>query len=61
MSKMTPTLEEQKAIVALKRIAQKWPSTAWIFASDGILRVLRCGPTGEQKILLSGGWAPITS
>jgi hypothetical protein len=51
---MTPlTKEEKQAITALKRIADKWPDTLWLFATGLAVHVMRRGPNGEHVVLPS--------
>lgn len=38
---------EKQAVAALKRIAERWPDTLWIFTTGGYLHVMRNGPDGE--------------
>ena len=42
------TLEEEKAIRALKRIAKTWPKSLWLYSASGTLHVMRTGENGEQ-------------
>lgn len=46
--------EERRAIMALHRIAKKWPKSLWLFSASGSLWVMRAGPDGE-KIKLGNG------
>ena len=42
------TEEERKAIASLKRVAQKWPESLWLFAGNGSLCVMKKGEDGER-------------
>ena len=55
---MKATLEEQKAIDALKRLAKKWPSSLWLFSASGTLHVMRKGSDDEHVVLRHGGVDP---
>ena len=52
------TVDEKKAIDALRRLAKKWPDTLWIFADGNSLHVTRCGADGEHVMLSHGGVDP---
>lgn len=43
------SVEEQKAIAALKRLAKRWPKTLWLASMSGTLSVMALGPTGERE------------
>ena len=43
---MEATLEEQKIIKSLKRLAKKWPKGLWLYSASGTLCVMRTGPNG---------------
>jgi hypothetical protein len=53
--KIKPTSEEKKAIEALKKIADKWPKSLWLFSASGSLCVMRRGSNGEQVMKKNGG------
>ncbi len=46
MIELTP--EEEKAIKALKRVANNWPDTLWLFSANGTLNVMKCNQDGER-------------
>ena len=48
---ITPTPEEKRAIASLKRVANKWPDSLWIFASDQGLTVMRNNDEGKHATL----------
>jgi hypothetical protein len=52
---MTPTKKEEAAIAELKKLAQKWPKSLWLFSASGTLCVMRCGPDGGQVTTPGGG------
>jgi len=43
------SVEEQRAIAALKRLAKRWPQTLWLASMSGTLSVMVLGPTGERE------------
>ncbi len=45
-----PTHEERLAILALKRVARRWPESLWLFSADGSLCVMRAGPHGKHMM-----------
>lgn len=53
--KIKPTKQEAQAINALKRIAEKWPSTLWLFSASGTLCVMRRNTNGGQAMKNNGG------
>ncbi len=52
---MEATKQETAAILALKKIAKRWPATLWLFSASGTLCVMRSGENGEQKVNSTGG------
>ena len=63
----TLTAEEKRAIRALKKLAENWPETLWLFAGDETLAVLRLGPEGkrmykngavDQDFMVASIWLP---
>ena len=44
------SLEEIKAIKALKRIAKNWPGTLWLYSAAGTLWVMRKNDNGKYAI-----------
>ncbi len=52
------TVDEKKAVDALRRLAKKWPDTLWIFADGNSLHVTRCGKDGERVMLPTEGVDP---
>lgn len=49
------TAQEEKAISDLKRLANRWPKTLWLFSAEGVLHVMRLGPDG-QRVQASDGF-----
>lgn len=49
------TDEERAALLALARLAQKWPKTLWLYAANGSLCVMRTGAYGEHVTTSNGG------
>lgn len=50
------TVEERRAIAALRRLAKRWPKTLWLLLrDDGGLKVMRTGPDGKH-VMMYGGW-----
>lgn len=47
---MTITIEEEKIIKSLKRLAKKWPKSLWLFSASGTLCVMKCNKKGEQAM-----------
>lgn len=45
------TVEEERAIATLKRLAKRWPKTLWLYSGSGVLIVMRCGPDGKHAML----------
>lgn len=48
VSKVIVSLEEQRAINSLKRLARKWPDTLTIFGWSGSLHILKNGDEGIE-------------
>lgn len=48
------TKEEESAIRALNRIANKWPDGLWIYAADGVLHVMLQGADGGHAFVGDG-------
>lgn len=42
------TREEKAAIAELKKLAQKWPDTLWLFSASGSLHVMRYDDDGNS-------------
>ena len=55
MCEIVLTEKEKAAIRALDSLAKKWPKTLWLFSASGSLKVMRCGPNGEQMVGEFGG------
>lgn len=51
---MRLTVEEQRVIEDLKRIAKRWPRTLWLYSASGSLHVMRTGEDGEPVKKLAG-------
>jgi len=49
------TVEEKRAIAALKRVAKIWPPSLWLFSASGNLCVMRNGPDGDSVMCSNGG------
>lgn len=47
--------EEKKAINALKRLAEKWPKSLWLFSGSGILCVLKKAKGNNRAMNKNGG------
>ena len=52
------TPEEKAAIRDLKKLAQKWPKSLWLYSGAGSLFVLRTTPEGEHAMTKHGGVDP---
>lgn len=50
------TADERRAIAALKRLANKWPKSLWIFSGSG--SIMKVGPNGEKMKTASDGIDP---
>lgn len=50
-----PTDEERRAIATLRRLANRWPKTLWLFSASGQLNVMRLRQDGQKAM---GGDAP---
>jgi hypothetical protein len=56
---MYTTADELRAIKALKRVAQRWPKTLWLFAGDGYtVSILKVKDDGTRAMTPSGGTDP---
>ena len=53
---MKLTKQEQKAIIALKKIAEAWPSTLWLYSASGSLCVMTHDRNGNRALTLGGGY-----
>ncbi len=53
-----PYNTEAKAITALKRVAERWPDSLWLFSASGTLCVMRKGPDGEHVMRKGAGVDP---
>jgi len=59
MTKIKLTKEERNAIATLKRLADRWPASLWIFAGgDGQLSVMRLDGNSKKAVTNSGGFDP---
>jgi hypothetical protein len=45
-SELTP--DERKAVAALRKLAESWPASLWLFSGSGTLHVMRFGPAGDR-------------
>lgn len=52
------TVEEEKAIAALKRIAKKWPESLWLFSASGTLCVMKKYPGNSRY---PPGWSDLST
>jgi hypothetical protein len=55
MIHFTLTKEERAVIIALKRIAKRWPKTLWLFSASGELHVMRNDENGDRVFLPTDG------
>lgn len=44
------TNEEKSAVASLKRLAQKWPDSLWLFSANGSLHVMKLNPDGSRRV-----------
>lgn len=49
------TKKEQHAIDSLKKLAETWPDTLWLFCNGMSISIMKYGPNGEQMTLGAGG------
>lgn len=49
--RLKPTLEEKRAIDALKRLEKHWPKSLWLYSASGTLCVMRRDDQGNQAML----------
>ena len=54
MADVELTVEEKKAIRALKRVAKTWPSSLWLYSASGRLCVMRKNEAGEHAFAGTG-------
>lgn len=47
--------DEERAIAALQRLAERWPKSLWLFSASGDLTVMRCDDQGERPHVRGGG------
>ena len=45
------TSEEKRAIASLRRLANSWPDSLWLFAAAGSLCVMKKGPDGNRIVI----------
>lgn len=50
------TVEEKKAIAALKRLAANWPKSLWLYSASGSLCVMQKNKNGERATNRGGGF-----
>ena len=48
------TVQERKAIQALKRVAKIWPKSLWLFSASGTLNVMRYNADGTSPTCTNG-------
>ena len=49
------TDDQKRAVLALKRVAKRWPKGIWLFCTADGIEVMRCGPDGEHVMAHGGG------
>lgn len=55
---MNLTTEEKKAIRTLKRLAQNWPESLWLFSASASLCIMKTDDCGDRIFLSNGGVDP---
>lgn len=50
--------QEKAAINALKRMAERWPKTLWVFAANGTFCIMQLDEDGDRAHLSSDGVDP---
>ena len=51
---MAEKMREEQAIAALQKLADRWPSTLWLFSADGQLCVMRKNADGSRRLCADG-------
>lgn len=51
------TQEERETIAGLRRLAERWPKTLWVYCGSGF-HVMKTGPGGERMMTRGGGTDP---
>lgn len=52
------SVEERRAIAALKRLAAQWPDSLWLFSANGTLNVMKKTPSRARATSDAGGYRP---
>lgn len=44
------TVEEERAIASLQRLAKRWPKSLWLYSASGTLTVMRTAKDGTHAV-----------
>jgi hypothetical protein len=55
---MRPNRTGAAAIRRLKKVAEEWPFSLWLFSANGQLCVMKVGADGERVYAMDGGVDP---